>query len=222
MAGFPFMRQAEAFRSSLPFILLLAVFILPCPMSAAAKPRPAIAFVHLLLPPGGEPHASPAGWIGRLDRALRARLPELRGLSARTAYAQSVLLAFQCRENPLVETAADALLYHRGTATVSAWAHELFISSRQLERLLGEYWGMTPKKGSALVRYQALYQEICRGTLNNVQDAVARYGFADQAHLCREFRRYHGENVSHFFKTSCENGHTMEENGVYPPEEAST
>ena len=31
MAGFPFMRQAEAFRSSLPFILLLAVFILPCP-----------------------------------------------------------------------------------------------------------------------------------------------------------------------------------------------
>ena len=52
MAGFPFMRQAETFLSSLPFILLLAVFILPCPMSAAAKPRPAIAFVHLLLPPG--------------------------------------------------------------------------------------------------------------------------------------------------------------------------
>ena len=48
MAGFPFMRQAETFLSSLPFILLLAVFILPCPMSAAAKPRPAIAFVHLL------------------------------------------------------------------------------------------------------------------------------------------------------------------------------
>jgi hypothetical protein len=77
MAGFPFMRQAEAFRSSLPFILLLAVFILPCPMSAAAKPRPAIAFVHLLLPPGGEPHASPAGWIGSLDRA-RDTLESLR------------------------------------------------------------------------------------------------------------------------------------------------
>ena len=117
---------------------------------------------------------SPEVRFGRLDRALRARLPELRGLSARAAYAQSVLLAFQCRENPLVETAADALLYHRGTATISAWAHELFISSRQLERLLGEYWGLSPKKGSALVRYQALYQEICRGTLNNVQDAVAR------------------------------------------------
>ena len=121
-----------------------------------------------------------------------------------------------------METAADALLCHRGTATVSAWAHELFISSRQLERLLGEYWGMTPKKGSALVRYQALYQEICRGTLNNVQDAVARYDFADQAHLCREFRRYHGENVSHFFKTARKNGRIMEENGVYPPEEVST
>ena len=77
MAGFPFMRQAETFLSSLPFILLLAVFILPCPMSAAAKPRPAIAFVHLLLPPGGEPHASPTGWIGSLDRA-RDTLESLR------------------------------------------------------------------------------------------------------------------------------------------------
>lgn len=64
MAGFPFMRQAEAFRSSLPFILLLAVFILPCPMSAAAKPRPAIAFVHLLLPPGRGAPCLPGG----LDR----------------------------------------------------------------------------------------------------------------------------------------------------------
>lgn len=165
---------------------------------------------------------SPQIRFGRLDRALRECLPELPGLAARAAYAQNVLLSFQRRENPLVETAADALLCHRGTATVSQWASELFISSRQLERLLGEYWGMTPKKGSALVRYQALYQELCHGTLTDVQDAVARYGFADQAHLCREFRRYHGENVSHFFKTSCENGRTMEENGVYPPEEVST
>ena len=46
-------------------------------MSAAAKPRPAIAFVDLLLPPGGEPHASPAGWIGSLDRA-RDTLESLR------------------------------------------------------------------------------------------------------------------------------------------------
>lgn len=53
----------------MPFILLLAVFILPCPMSAAAKPRPVIAFVHLPLLPGGEPHAPPAGWIGSLDQA---------------------------------------------------------------------------------------------------------------------------------------------------------
>lgn len=164
---------------------------------------------------------SPEIRFGRLDRALRARLPELRGLLARAAYAQNVLLAFQRRENPLVETAADALLYHRGTESISEWAGELFISSRQLERLLGEYWGMPPKKGSALVRYQALYQELCRGTLTDVQDAVAHFGFADQAHLCREFRHYHGENVSHFFKTARKIGRTMEENGDYPPEEES-
>ena len=57
---------------------------------------------------------SPEIRFGRLDRALRARLLELDGLPSRAAYAQSVLLAFQCRENPLVETAADVLLCHRG------------------------------------------------------------------------------------------------------------
>lgn len=163
---------------------------------------------------------SPEIRFGRLDRALRARLPELNGLTARAAYAQYVLLAFQRREHPLVETAADALLFSRGTATVSEWASELFVSTRQLERLLGEYWGLSPKKGSALVRYQALYQEIQRGRLTDVQDAVARFGFADQAHLCREFRRYHGENVSHFFKTAHGIGRTMEENGDSPEEES--
>ena len=71
MAGFPFMRQAEPFRSSLPFILLLAVFILPCPMSAAAKPRPAIAFVHLLLPPGSPMPPRRAGSAALTGRAIR-------------------------------------------------------------------------------------------------------------------------------------------------------
>ncbi len=69
MAGFPFMRQAEPLRGSFLLVLLLAVFILPCPVIAAAKPRPAIAFVHLLLPPDNEPHAAPTGWIGSFDRA---------------------------------------------------------------------------------------------------------------------------------------------------------
>lgn len=69
MAGFPFMRQAEPFRGSFLFALLLAVLILPQPVPAAAKPRPAIAFVHLLLPPDGQQHSAPAGWIGSLDRA---------------------------------------------------------------------------------------------------------------------------------------------------------
>ena len=57
---------------------------------------------------------SPEVRFGRLDRALRARLLQLDGLPSRAAYAQSVLLAFQRRENPLVETAADALLSGNG------------------------------------------------------------------------------------------------------------
>lgn len=165
-------------------------------------------------------HEAPEIRFGRLDKALRTRMVELNGLAERAAYAQRVLLSLHQREDRLAEETADVLLLTRGTATVCEMARMLFVSSRQLERMTGALWGVSPKKGCELIRYQALYQEICRGQCTDVQDAMARFGFADQAHLCREFRRYHGENLSRFFKTVQENAGTMAENDGFSPEEA--
>ena len=74
-------------------------------------------------------------------------------------------------------------------------AKECFISSRQLERLFGEYIGITPKKLCSLVRYQCLWNEILRNPGFHIQDAVHKYRYTDQAHLMREFRRYHTMDI---------------------------
>ena len=38
MAGFPFIKQAEPFRGSFPFVLLPTVLLLPWPLTTAAPP----------------------------------------------------------------------------------------------------------------------------------------------------------------------------------------
>ena len=106
-----------------------------------------------------------------------------------------------------------------GEAIAKLFADEgasVVVTGRRKEELDRVVKGIGVNGGRALAVVGSVTDEA------HVQDAVARYGFADQAHLCREFRRYHGENVSHFFKTARKNGRTMEENGVYPPEEVST
>lgn len=71
-------------------------------------------------------------------------------------------------------------------------AGELHVSTRQIERIFRGNMGISPKKFSSLVRYQYLWQDILFWSRCNVQDAVYRYGYADQAHLLNDFKRFHG------------------------------
>lgn len=78
---------------------------------------------------------------------------------------------------------------------VSGLAKELFVSSRQLERLFHEYVGITPKKLGNLIRYQYLWRDIVSEPDFNILNGVHRYGYADQSHLLREFKKYHSMDI---------------------------
>lgn len=132
-----------------------------------------------------------------LDKALRPRLLELRSLQERAAFAQQLLLqrADSARENRIVDTTVRNILLHKGSLGVSALARDAFVSTRQLERLFHEYIGVTPKKLSNLIRYQYLWRDILSAPDFDVLNAVCKYGFADQAHLLREFKRYHSMDI---------------------------
>ncbi len=133
-----------------------------------------------------------------LDERLRRPLLEHRLLTERTQIAERLLIRkmSDIRQNAVLNSAVQQILYQRGTTNAAQLAKDCFISSRQLERLFSRYIGITPKKLGNLVRYQFLWNEIMRNKEFSTLDAVVKYGFTDQSHLLREFKRYHTMDLS--------------------------
>lgn len=66
------------------------------------------------------------------------------------------------------------------------------ISQRQMERQFLQTVGLPMKRISNLVRYQNVWREMIFSAQFDIHDAVYRYGYTDQSHLLREFKRFHG------------------------------
>ena len=133
----------------------------------------------------------------RLCLLLSKRLPELCTLEERISFAEKLLISMlpASRKDRLFDEAVLTVMDSRGALDISALAKEVFVSTRQLEWVFREKAGVSPKKLSGLIRYQLLWQEIVLNKGFDIQDAVLKYGFTDEAHLMREFRRYHGMNI---------------------------
>ena len=130
------------------------------------------------------------GWLCAM---LSERLAGLATMQERAALAEGLLLSRfeKAEENSRFDEAVLTLLGSRGSMGIAALAGEVFFSTRQLERVFREYAGVSPKRLAGIIRYQSLWQDALR-TGFDVQDAVLKYGFTDEAHLLREFKRYHG------------------------------
>ncbi len=128
-----------------------------------------------------------------LVQALAPRLPEVHGLAARIQLAEGLLLAMlrPDRAHADVLNALHRLIQAEGRVQVRDISASLAVSDRQLQRLFRAFLGVTPKTMAGLVRYQLLWQEMLYHPRWNVQDAVARFGYADQAHLLHDFRKRH-------------------------------
>ena len=163
-----------------------------------------------------------------LDKILRQQLFEKHSLQERTAVVEEVFLKRlfvvgkdavggyaltdggisvygKVRRNSTIDCAVAQILLHKGNMSVSQLAQECFISSRQLERVFHEYVGITPKKLCNLVRYQCLWSELLSNPGFHVTDAVYRYGYTDQSHLMREFKRYHTMDINQAKKCAYDN-----------------
>lgn len=133
----------------------------------------------------------------QLDEALRPRLLDTPTLEERSALAEDFLFRQldRLRQHDIVDHAVKQILLRNGVWNAADLAKECFISSRQLERLFHEYIGITPKKLCNLVRYQCLWNDILRVPDFSVLDAVHKYGYTDQSHLMKEFKRYHTMDI---------------------------
>jgi AraC-like DNA-binding protein len=108
---------------------------------------------------------------------------------------------FECALEALVPTDASSdmdraldstvawLQASGGQAPIERLASHVGISRRQFERRFSEHVGLSPRLYGRIVRFQRAFRLL--GTESGASVA-ARCGFADQAHLVREVRRFAG------------------------------
>ena len=94
------------------------------------------------------------------------------------------------RLRPDVLNAIHAMIVHHGHVRMKDVAAAACLSERQLERILRTATGTPPKLMADLIRHQLVYRELVEGRFRPL-DAVERFGYADQSHLIRDFRRFH-------------------------------
>ena len=132
------------------------------------------------------------GWTRDLLAALgacstaAARLPRLsEGLA---------LLARRARPAPaLVAEAVAGIERTHGRARIERLADRAGVSRRHLERRFRDHVGLTPKELARIVRVQQALRVISSGAESTGAGVAAVCGYADQAHLIRDFQALVGK-----------------------------
>lgn len=128
----------------------------------------------------------------RLERELAPRIFAAATTAQRIALSELFLVNnIHERRCGLFAQALGEIIERRGACSAGGISKELHISARQLERVFAEYSGLSPKKTAELVRYQCLWRDILFGREFNTAEKALEYGYVDQAHLLRDFRRFH-------------------------------
>lgn len=129
----------------------------------------------------------------RIERALTPVLFEEATLTGKIRATEPLLLSLlnPTRADDDVLNAVHYLLRTEGRVHIGEVSAALALSPRQLERRFDAMMGVSPKALAGLIRYQLLWQEMALNPHFNTLDAVARFGYADQAHLLNDFRKHH-------------------------------
>jgi AraC-like DNA-binding protein len=139
--------------------------------------------------------------LGPEGRRLGERLREARSWKQRFALTDQFLLrrmASGPRPSPEVGRAWRRLVASGGTVPISQIAAEVGWSHRHLIARFRQQIGLTPKTGARLVRLDSVWQRIDQHGPLDWGQVAAEAGYADQAHLIRDFRQFTGATPAEF------------------------
>ena len=132
-------------------------------------------------------------------RSLRERLGEQRGWDERFALLEVHIRDQIERRQPV--SARTAWAYERivatgGRATVARLAQGVEWSRKHLASRFHDEIGLSPKQVARIARFGRARTMAAAGNANGWADIAAACGYADQAHLAREFREFSGATPS--------------------------
>jgi AraC-like DNA-binding protein len=139
--------------------------------------------------------------LGRLSKTLDERLARVDAFASRSELDGALLEQLRQARPPdaLVVRAVDRLLTAGKALTIVDLASELAISPRHLSRRFVEVVGVRPKLVERLARFARAWQQATMGPPLTWAELALANGYADQAHLIREFRAFGAEPPAHLF-----------------------
>jgi AraC-like DNA-binding protein len=132
-----------------------------------------------------------------------AQLRELSSVEAKVE-ATNTYLSSMLHKNSInyyyLNRAAEFIRQTSGLVGMDEVVSNVYISRRQLEREFKEKLGITPKQYMRIVRLNRVNTLLLRSAKPNLSGITYETGFADQAHLIREFRTFSGVAPFRFIK----------------------
>lgn len=131
----------------------------------------------------------------RFEPGLCAALAAAEGWPERLLLVQHALsrrLAAGAEQSNLVRWAVGRIDERRGAVRIDALAEELGFSRKYLHRRFVDEVGLSPKRYAALRRFDHVLGRLAAPRAPTLAALAAETGYADQAHLAREVRRFSG------------------------------
>ena len=101
-------------------------------------------------------------------------------------------------KNSLLYKAGVAMRKANGTIPVSQVADAAHSTVRTLERKFKQSSGHTVKDVSGLMRFEKVRNQLWLTPNSNLAELAVEFGYTDQAHLSKEFKRYSGTTPAKF------------------------
>jgi AraC-like DNA-binding protein len=142
-----------------------------------------------------------------LDRSLSNLVAQRGRLESQADRAQleAILLEQRPRalpQDPEIVRVVDRLAAAGDTPSIAVLARDVGISPRQLQRRFLAAVGVTPKRFVRLIRFARVWQVASMQPEEAWASLAVEHGYADQAHLVREFRAFGAVPPTRFFSSA--------------------
>ena len=97
-----------------------------------------------------------------------------------------------------IDFAINQIINSKGQTSIHDILKTLNISERSLERHFKQYVGINPNTYSRLCRFSATIQDIKNLDYEKLTDIAYKFGYADQSHFIREFKKFSGNSPLQF------------------------
>ena len=103
-------------------------------------------------------------------------------------------------DRQLVRDASEYLFQKKGQCRIEEVAELCHRSLRQVQRRFNDEYGVTMKSMAQNFRFDEIKKHLTKNPDSDLTEVAYEYGFFDQAHFIKEFKRFAGKTPTDFCK----------------------